>query len=110
MKLDQILEGGSGSGRADPTVRPDKNLWFQERKLWLGDLRQMCNGVFDLLHASEESDVFATDKDRNMCYGVWKRDKGQGITFAKARPLNTVVHPRMKLTQMTVAPPYKQGI
>ena len=55
MKLDQILEGGAGSGR-QPKKRPNKNLWFQQRELWLADLRHTKGDSFDLLHTEEEED------------------------------------------------------
>ncbi len=112
MKLAAILEGGSGSGRLKITVRPDKNLWFQKRELWLADLRWERGATFDLIQTEdeEEGDIFATDKDRKVCYGAWRKDMDQGITFAKPRPLLSVVHPRITLKQMLTAPPFRRGI
>lgn len=103
MKLSDILnEGGSGSGRVTLKVRPDKNLWFQQRELWLADLHHSRGSTFDLLQAEdeEEGDIFATDKDRKVCYGAWRTGRDQGITFRKPRPLQIVVNPRATLKQM----------
>lgn len=112
MKLKSLLEGGSGSGRQNNKVRPDKNLWFQKRELWLADLRDIRGNEFDLLQTEneEDGDIFATDKDRTVCFGAWRKDKDQGITFAKPRPLLTVIHPKLSLKQMLTAPPFKKGI
>jgi len=112
MKLDALLEGGAGSGRPSGKARPDKNLWFQKRELWLMDMRRERGGDFDLIQTEdeEEGDIFATDRDRNVCFGAWRKDIDQGITFAKPRPLLSVVNPRLTLKQMLTAPPFKRGI
>ncbi len=112
MKLQDLTEGGTGSGRPSTKVRPDKNLWFQQRELWLMDLRGMHGNGFDLLQVEEdeEGDIFATDKRRTTCYGAWRKDLNQGVTFKKPRPLQIVMNPRIRLRQMMAAAPYKRGI
>lgn len=106
MKLSDVLtEGGVGSGRPSGKDRPNTNLWFQNRELWLQDLRRERGG-FDLIETEdeEEGDIFATDAKREVCYGAWRKDLDQGITFAKPLPLHAVVSPRRTLKQMMFAP------
>jgi hypothetical protein len=102
MKLKSLLEGGSGSGRQHKKVRPNKNLWFQQQQLWLADLRDTKGDQFELHHVENEEsgDIYATDKDNNVCFGSWRKQENRGITFDKPRPLHTTVHPRTKLTKI----------
>ena len=106
MKLISVLEGGSGSGRPTEKVRPDKTLWFQHKDLWLRDLQHSNGSSFDLMQVEEEEDgdMYATNKDSTVCYGMWKKDRNRGVTFAKPRPMNVVARPRATLKQMLTTP------
>ena len=111
MKLHTILEGGTGSGRGNNKTRPDKNLWFKQHNLWLADMQREHGDTFDLITTKydEEDDTFATDTERKVCYGVWRKDLDQGITFAKPVPLKAVAGPRMTLKQMIAIQPDVAG-
>jgi hypothetical protein len=108
MKLNEILqEGGSGSGRPDEGTRSKKNLWFQRRDLWLNDLRFQYPAVdFDMLSTDEEAegDLFVVDQTHKQCYGCWRKDLAQGISFNKPRPLHIVAGHRVKLARMVDVP------
>lgn len=112
MKLDVLLEGGTGSGPLKIKKRPNKNLWFQNRNLWLADMRHVRGDTFDLVTSEneEEGDIFATDKEQTTCYGCWRKGDDRGITYVKPRPLLSVVHPKMTLKQMMSAQPRVTGI
>ena len=113
MKLDTILEANSKRKKPPkPKKRPNKNLWFQNRDLWLADMRHERGDTFDLVTSEneEEGDIFATDKDQTQCYGCWKHGDARGITYVKPRPLLSVAHPKMTLKQMMTAQPRVRGI
>ena len=111
MKLATILEDAPKKPKA-PKARPTKNLWFQKRELWLQDLRHMWGNEFDLLATEneEDGDIFATNKNGDICYGAWRKDTDQGITFHKPRPMGTICHPKQHLTPMRDAPTFTRGL
>ena len=106
MKLQEIaihlVEGGTGSGRPGSKDRPNTNLWFKQRDLWFRDLQREHGNSFDMVQTEDEEsgDIFATDAERMVCYGAWRTELDQGITFANPLPLQAVVGPRRTLKQM----------
>ena len=99
-----ILEGGENSGRPGYNDRPAKSLWFKSTKHWYGDLdrhysgagMEIVNSTGDTVSMSggeEEEvtdDLYVVDKDRNLCYGAWKKQFRKGISFNKPRPYKSV--------------------
>lgn len=88
-----------------PKPRPKKILWFQDRNLWHNDLQFAHGGKFDC-HSSQEQEenvrnVYATDPDKRVCYGVWQGARQRGVTFHSPRPLHAVKHPRSLLKLVT---------
>lgn len=81
-------------------ARPKKNLWFQDDRLWTSDLDLAHNNDYDLVSTENEEDVVACNKDRSMAYGKWSKRLGRGITFKTPRPMQTVVHPKLRLVDM----------
>lgn len=107
MKLVDITEGGSGSGRQPAEKRPNKNLWFQRQDLWMEDLHQQYGINMDMLTTNDEheSDYFVVDAEtQKTCYGVWRKDLKQGVSFYKPQPLNMIGDPRTKYVRIVDAP------
>ena len=80
MKLYDILEGVGKK----PKPRPKSNLWFRDPKYWARDLNMERGDV--VFHEDEEENLYATDKDNNVCYGFWDNKRNGGMTFFKPRP------------------------
>ena len=99
-----LLEGGENSGRPGYNDRPKKSLWFKNPTLWMQDIHRhsgaenidVINGAGDSIGSGGEEeeltndDMYVVDKDHQQCYGAWRKDFKQGITFTKPRPLSTV--------------------
>ena len=99
-----LLEGGENSGRPGYNDRPKKSLWFKNPTLWLSDMSrhsgnpdmEVINTAGDTIAVGGEEeefsndDLYVVDKDRQQCYGAWRKEYKQGITFTKPRPLSTV--------------------
>lgn len=82
--------------------RPNKNLWFNNDKLWHEDVYLTHNGNFDLVSDENEEQVIACDKDHRVAFGKWDKKKGRGITFKKPRPIHIVIHPKTKLKENSI--------
>ena len=78
--------------------RPKKNLWFRDDRLWTTDLDLTYNKNYRLKSVENEESVVACNPDETMAYGRWNKKLGRGITFKQPRPLQTVVHPKLKLS------------
>lgn len=96
-----------------PKARPKKNLWFNDRNFWLNDLRFTKNNSFALVGTEDEesSDIYATDPNINLCYGVWQASRNQGITFFQPRPIGAVAHPRIakRLKVLNMSPAHSMS-
>ena len=79
--------------------RPNKNLWFDDDRLWLNDLNLSRQGDFDLISTEDEETVIAVDKNHNNAYGWWNKTDNKGITFKSSRPLHTVLTPKQRFKQ-----------
>lgn len=96
-----------------PKARPKKNLWFNDRNFWLNDLRFTKQNSFVLASTEDEesSDIYATNTEMNMCYGVWQAARNQGVTFFQPRPMGVVTHPRImkRLKVLNVSPTHSMS-
>jgi len=86
-------------GRPNEKVkkRPNKNLWFNDPKLWGTDVHLTHGGQYKLVASEDEEDVVACDRDHQYAYGWWNKRVGRGITYKQPRPINTVIRPGTKL-------------
>lgn len=82
--------------------RPNKNLWFQDDRLWLRDLNHTHVNNFKLLSTENEEEIIACDKGQKMAFGKWSKKLGRGITYKKPRPLDIVINPKLKLKNYLV--------
>lgn len=73
--------------------RPRKNLWFNDDRLWMNDLKMTRNNDFEVIPSEDEEQVVACNRDRTVAYGKWDKKKGRGITYKDPRPIHTAVHP-----------------
>ena len=99
-----LVEGGEGSGRPDDGKRPKKSLWFAVPNYWYSDIKNSQGADnFDVINSTGDSvsmaggeeeefsqDLYAVDKERNICFGAWRPKYKKGITFEKPRPLNVI--------------------
>lgn len=85
--------------------RPRKNLWFKDDKLWTQDLDLYRDRNYKLKTVENEEDVVACNDDETMAYGKWHKKLGRGITFKDPRPINTVVHPKLRLVDFVSSYP-----
>ena len=91
MKVTDILT------EAD-TTRPNKTLWFQEYPLWVQDIQHRYPDAHAYNNEENEA-VVALDSTGKKCYGKWNSNDTNGVTYAKARPIHTSIHPTHKLTK-----------
>ena len=106
MKLIDLAEGGSGSGRPDEGTRSKKNLWFQRQDFWMADIKSQYGIDFEMYTTDEEpeGDMYVTDTSGKMCYGVWKKDQNQGISFSKPRDIQAIQPGFQRYVKMKDAP------
>lgn len=106
MKISDLFEGGSGSGRPDEgqKKRPDKTLWFNSKELWGHDIKIRYPDA-ELVVDKDEDKYVAVDIERKMSYGVWNGSKNDGMSYSKPRPLATSVAPKRQGFLQTFKPP-----
>jgi len=102
-----LLEGGDGSGRPDDGKRPKNTLWFDNPYYWYADMHNMHGKDICVVNDDGEEvnirgeegeevaisgvdNLFVVDKDRECCYGAWKKNYNKGVTFFKPRPYSVV--------------------
>lgn len=96
---------GKPVGRPDEhklRPRPKKNLWFDDDRLWVHDLDTYRNRNYKLVTPENEECVIACNDDQTMAFGRWDKLNKRGITFKDARPIHTVVHPKLTLKDFVV--------
>lgn len=77
--------------------RPKKDLWFKDRKSWASDLQWELGGEDNVkIIDTEQQEVVVTNRDGDLCYGVWRDKEQRGVTYKKARPLYNVIHPKRR--------------
>lgn len=79
--------------------RPDKDLWFDDDKLWTADL-DLYNDkdTVKLMNDTARNMVIAVDKETGTkAYGKWDAAKKRGITYKKAIPVQHAINAKMKL-------------
>ena len=91
MKLNDLLEGGRGSGRENNLVRPNKNLWFKNQQNWVADISAQCNFKFQYFYDKKNKTIYAMNHDKTECYGFWNRTKNIGISFNIPRTPQSVI-------------------
>lgn len=88
-----------------PKPRPKKTLWFQDQKLWHNDLQFAHGGKYAYFSSQEEEEsarnVYATDPDQRVAYGVWQGARQRGVTFHQPKALHAVKHPRVLTKRVT---------
>jgi hypothetical protein len=82
--------------------RPNKNLWFQDDKLWKADLDLEHGGNYTLVTDENEEKVVACDGEKKWAHGFWDKKKGRGITYKAPRPMTMVVHPKTTFKDFVV--------
>lgn len=90
---------GSGSNGEQIKIkpRPKKDLWFNDRKSWASDLQWELGGEDNIkIIDTEQQEVVVTDKNGQVCYGVWRDNDKQGVTFKQPKPLYNVIHPKRR--------------
>ena len=78
-----------------PKARPKTNLWFKQPQYWTLDV-QRTRAKHKFMQ-DELGNQYATSEEEEEVYGVWYKDRRQGITFFTPRPTH-VVAGRNKLT------------
>jgi hypothetical protein len=84
--------------------RPNKNLWFDDDKLWTQDLDLYCEPNSLQLVTDENEEVVIAKDVNDMVYGKWDVNKKRGITFSKPKSLQHIVSPRIKLKSFVFKP------
>ena len=93
MKLNDLLEGGKGSGRENSLVRPNKNLWFTKQQNWVADISNQSNFQFQYFYDMTNKIIYAMNYNKTKCYGFWNQVKNIGISFKIPRkPQNIIAH------------------
>jgi len=91
MKLHQLIE--------TEKKRPPKTLWFNDYVQWVHDIKLRFPEAE--AHRSEENEeIVALDQSGKECYGVWHHTKNSGVSYATARPLQSVIHPRITIKKL----------
>ena len=67
-----------------PPKRPNKDLLFKDRQLWINDLSTHHYG-FELFK-TDSNNEYAMDKDKKVIYAIWHNDDNDGIVFVRAIP------------------------
>ena len=77
--------------------RPNKNLWFNDDKLWKQDLDLEHGGNYILVTDENEEKIIACDQDKKWAHGFWNKKQNKGITYKSPRPMSMVIHPKTTL-------------
>lgn len=107
MKIADIFEGASGSGRPEEHARkrPKRVLWFDSKEFWGHDIKSRYPKA-ELKVDKEQDKYVAVDVESKMCYGVWNGSRNTGCTYDTPRPVSAAVLARRvkKLSKFEPAP------